>query len=100
MIIHHQYMKNKLPISCPSCHEALKVSELTCDHCETKVSGKFELPLLLQLSQEEQDFILQFFLYSGSLKEMAANMNISYPTVRNKLDDIITHINHLKTLNI
>ncbi len=91
-------MKNKLPISCPSCLETLIVSELTCDCCETKISGKFQLPLLLQLSKEEQEFILQFFLYSGSLKEMAANMNISYPTVRNRLDDIISHINTLRTL--
>ncbi|WP_430613708.1 DUF2089 family protein [Flavobacterium sp. JP2137] len=92
-------MKNKLPIHCPSCQEALQVSQLSCESCETRVSGKFALPLLLQLPQEEQDFILQFFLFSGSLKEMAATMNISYPTVRNRLDDIIARINHLKTFN-
>lgn len=29
---------------------------------------------------------------SGSLKEMASNMGVSYPTVRNKLDDTIAKI--------
>ncbi|MEG1377589.1 MAG: DUF2089 family protein, partial [Myroides sp.] len=38
-----------------------------------------------------------FFLTSGSLKEMASQLGISYPTVRNQLDDMIQHI---KDLNI
>ncbi|RZJ74088.1 MAG: DUF2089 family protein, partial [Flavobacterium sp.] len=32
---------------------------------------------------------------SGSLKEMASQMGISYPTVRNKLDDLIAKISKL-----
>jgi hypothetical protein len=43
----------------------------------------------MQLPQDDQDFILQFVLHSGSLKKMALQMEISYPTMRNKLDDII-----------
>jgi hypothetical protein len=61
------------------------------------VSGNYNLPLLLQISEEEQNFILQFFLSSGSLKEMALQMGNSYPTVRNKLDDIIQKITVLKS---
>jgi len=85
-------MNVKLPISCPSCSEKLSVSELTCPNCTTKVSGSFPLPVLLSLSEEEQNFILEFFLSSGSLKEMAQKMGNSYPTVRNKLDDLIEKI--------
>jgi len=50
----------------------------------------------IEISEEEQNFILQFFLSSGSLKEMALQMGNSYPTVRNKLDDIIQKITVLK----
>ena len=83
----------KLPISCPSCSDSLQVSQLTCPSCNTQVSGNnFPLPVLLQLPQEEQDFILRFFISSGSLKEMASQMGVSYPTVRNKLDDLIEKI--------
>lgn len=85
-------MNVKLPISCPSCSEKLLVSELTCPNCTTKVSGSFPLPVLLSLSEEEQHFILEFFLSSGSLKEMAQKLGNSYPTVRNKLDDLIEKI--------
>ena len=85
-------MNVKLPVSCPSCSEKLSVSELTCPNCTTKVSGSFPLPVLLSLSEEEQNFILEFFLSSGSLKEMAQKLGNSYPTVRNKLDDLIEKI--------
>ena len=53
------------------------------------------LPVLLQLSVDEQNFVLEFILNSGSLKKMATKMKISYPTVRNKLDDIIENIYQL-----
>jgi len=46
----------------------------------------------MQLPEEDQAFILQFFLTSGSLKEMASIMGISYPTVRNRLDDLIKKV--------
>jgi hypothetical protein len=47
------------------------------------------LPVLAQLSKEDQEFALQFILFSGSLKDMANKMGVSYPTVRNRLDDLI-----------
>ncbi len=90
-------MKAKLPTHCPSCQNLLMVSELTCQSCQTTVQGKYPLPIFLKLSQKEQEFILQFFLNSGSLKEMAAQLAISYPTVRNQLDDIIERIKQLNT---
>lgn len=90
-------MQPKLPVQCPSCENALSVTQLSCPSCSTVVSGNYNLPLLLQISEEEQNFILQFFLSSGSLKEMALQMGNSYPTVRNKLDDIIQKITVLKS---
>ncbi len=89
-------MQPKLPIQCPSCENPLSVTQLSCTHCTTSVTGNFVLPILLQIPAEEQNFILQFFLMSGSLKEMANKIGNSYPTVRNKLDDIIQKINNLK----
>lgn len=85
----------KLPIRCPSCEERLKVAKLTCSTCNTEVSGIYELPVLMQLDKEEQDFVMEFLLSSGSIKEMASKLGKSYPTVRNRLDDLILKINQL-----
>ena len=78
-----------LPCKCPSCQSHLKVKSLKCENCLTEVSGLYELPALVRLSLDDQQFILQFVKYSGSLKEIAKYLKLSYPTVRNLLDDII-----------
>ena len=69
---------------------------MKCNHCETEVNGHYELPLYLKLSREEQEFVLQFFLSSGSIKEMAKQAALSYPTMRNRMDDLIEKIYSLK----
>jgi len=86
----------KFPTRCPACDEEMTVVKLSCPTCETQVAGHFNLPILLSLEQTEQEFILQFLLKSGSLKEMANEMGKSYPTVRNKLDELIEKIKTLK----
>ncbi|MGN0002426.1 MAG: DUF2089 family protein [Sphingobacterium composti] len=86
----------KLPIKCPSCEQKLSVAKLVCESCQTEVLGKYTMPLFMQLSMEEQEFVLEFLLSSGSLKDMANKMGKSYPTVRNRLDDLILKIKNLK----
>ena len=81
-----------LPCHCPSCQSQLKVKSLKCETCHTEVSGLYDLPALARLSQEDQEFVLQFIICSGSLKDMAKYLKLSYPTVRNLLDEIIERI--------
>lgn len=81
-----------LPTSCPSCHAQLKVKSLTCESCSTEVTGSYDLPVLALLSDSDQQFILRFVKNSGSLKEMASELKLSYPTVRNMLNEIISKI--------
>ena len=94
--IKHCVVKN-LPTVCPSCGGKLEVRRLRCGQCETEVEGVYPLPPLLGLSQDDQDFILQFIRASGSLKEMAGHLKVSYPTVRNRLDGIIEQLNQVVT---
>ena len=88
-------MTKQLPLYCPSCTHHLQVESLVCKHCETKVSGEFSLPQLTLLSYEDQSFILEFVKTSGSIKLMAEKLKLSYPTVRNILDDLIEKIKKL-----
>ena len=81
-----------LPTNCPSCHSQLKVKCLKCENCETEVSGLYDMPVLARLSFDDQQFIQRFVINSGSLKEMASELKLSYPTVRNMLNEIITKI--------
>jgi len=81
-----------LPAICPSCNSQLNVKSLVCERCQTEIQGQYELPLLSRLSLDDQGFIIEFIKSSGSLKEMARLLGLSYPTVRNRLDEIIKHI--------
>lgn len=89
-------VKRRFPTICPSCGGELRVESLHCSECETTVSGEFEVHPLLRLTAEEQQFVLAFIRCSGSLKQMAADMGLSYPTVRNILDSIIDNIKKLE----
>ncbi len=46
----------------------------------------------LNLEQEDIKFIKKFILYSGSLKDLAKDYNITYPTMRIRLDKLIEKI--------
>lgn len=88
--------KKSLPLRCPACQSSLQVSRLFCPECGTEVCGAFELPLLARLSGKEQQFILSFVKYSGSLKDMAKTLGVSYPTVRNMLDELIDKLTEME----
>ena len=47
---------------------------------------------MASLEDEDAAFIKRFVLASGSLKEMAAQYGVSYPTVRLRLDRLIQKI--------
>jgi hypothetical protein len=52
-----------------------------------------EMPAwMAELSEEDWQFIKRFLLASGSLKELALQYGISYPTVRLRLDRLIEKI--------
>lgn len=83
-----------LVASCPSCSGDLAVTRLRCETCETELQGTFSIPPLLRLSREDLAFVVSFIRESGSLKAMAEHTGTSYPTVRNRLNDIIRQLEH------
>lgn len=80
----------KIITQCPSCCSTkLQVTKIECLGCSTQFTGQFEVPSLLKLPEEDLQFVFDFVKCSGSLKEMAVIQNVSYPTLRNKLNALI-----------
>lgn len=50
---------------------------------------------LLALEDAELDFVLRFVLASGSLKDLAREYGVSYPTLRARLDRLIERLESL-----
>ena len=55
-----------------------------------------ELPQwLAHLEEDDYQFIKRFLLASGSLKDLAASYQVSYPTIRLRLDRLLERIRAL-----
>ncbi len=91
----------KLITKCPSCRNSkVQVTSIDCLECGTKFEGNFSVPEILQLSEEDLDFIQKFVKSSGSLKEMSRIYNVSYPTMRNNLNSIIEQLENLSQSSV
>ncbi len=82
-------MTGVMPKKCPACGQDMRVCVLRCPSCRTEVQGEFVLDRLLQLSPEQFSFLETFIRCRGSLKDVGAEIGISYPTARNRLDSLI-----------
>lgn len=58
------------------------------------IEGDFQLSSLATLGVEDQKFIAAFIKTHGSIKQMEQLFNISYPTVKNKLNDLSKKIDN------
>ncbi len=74
---------------CPICGQALTVTSLFCKECNLTISSDFELDGFFKLTNEQLLFVKTFIRNRGNIKEVEKELGISYPTVRNKLDEII-----------
>jgi len=79
----------KFPANCPFCNGELAVTEFTCQDCRSVTSGQFMTGTFSQLSQEQLAFIEIFIRYEGKLSRMEGELGLSYPTIRNRLHDVI-----------
>lgn len=80
---------NPVISQCPICQDDLIVARLYCPGCATAIEGRFSLGRLGQLNQEQLGFVETFIRCQGKLTRVQDELGISYPTVRNRLEDVI-----------
>ena len=73
---------------CPSCSKPLRLVRLSCSPCAVHLEGDFELSPLAKLSPDDQTFVIAFVRHHGTIKKMESLFDISYPTVKNRLNAI------------
>jgi len=99
---------NPMPGKCPICGGDLIVTRLHCPACETTLDGSFvpgassrlqeafspeQLKPLLpfsRLTAEQLQFVLTFVRCEGRFNRMEDEMGLSYPTLRNRLNEVIS----------
>lgn len=74
---------------CPVCGDELMVTRLQCGSCDTAIEGRFRLSRFGRLSGDQLAFVEVFLKNRGIIKDVEAELGISYPTVRARLDDAL-----------
>jgi hypothetical protein len=78
-----------IPSECPICGGELFVTSLDCGDCETRLEGRFITGPFAHLSNEQLSFVELFIKNEGKINRMEAEMGLSYPTIRNRLNAVI-----------
>ncbi len=81
--------KYELLGKCPVCNEDMIITELSCEKCRTVIKGRFEPCKFCRLTKQQKYFAEVFIKNRGNIKEIEKELAVSYPTVRNKLDEVI-----------
>ncbi len=79
---------------CPICKQDLFVTKLECSNCQTEISGKFQLSKFNYLSKEHLYFIELFIKNMGSIKKLEKELQVSYPTVKKMLAEVIEDLGY------
>lgn len=81
----------KLPEKCPICKSDILVTRFFCPRCDSAVEGHFQPHSgpFADLTDEQINFVLTFVRCEGRFTRMEEELNLSYPTLRNRLYDVI-----------
>ncbi|NLL05793.1 MAG: DUF2089 domain-containing protein [Clostridiaceae bacterium] len=79
---------------CPVCSSETIVTRISCDNCSTTIEGEFTLCKFCRLTSEQKHFIDTFIKCRGNIKEMEKELGVSYPTVKNRLEDAAAALGH------
>ncbi len=85
---------HKAPGNCPVCSGKMEIKVLCCPDCGTSLEGLFSLCKFCQLTEQQLKFIEVFLQSRGNIKEVERALGISYPTVRNRLDEVIAALGY------
>ena len=74
---------------CPVCQNELNITRLHCSSCDTTLEGHFTGGPFSHLTTGQIDFIELFIRCEGKITRMESEMELSYPTIRNRLHEVI-----------
>jgi len=87
-------MKREALGRCPVCNGDTEITRITCNECNTVIEGHFKLCKFCRLTDEQKAFIDVFIKCRGNIKEVEKELGISYPTVKNRLEDVASALGY------
>jgi hypothetical protein len=79
-----------LPTNCPLCSGEISVTRIYCRDCDSTIEGRFAPgAFFAQLTSEQLAFVETFVRCEGKITRVEAELGLSYPTIRNRLHEVI-----------
>jgi hypothetical protein len=86
---------NPLPTKCPLTGGPVIVTRIYCPDSGITMEGEFAITLpFAQLTDEQLRFVEVFVRCEGKLNRMETELDISYPTIRTRLHEVIRAMGH------
>lgn len=82
----------KMISKCPGCNGTLHITTLQCPDCGMELKNDFEMSMFDTLSGEEKAFLMAFLRHRGNLKNVQSELEISYPTAKKKLNELLVRL--------
>ncbi|MEO7720175.1 MAG: DUF2089 domain-containing protein [Capsulimonas sp.] len=76
--------------ACPVCQGEVEITEVSCLNCDVQVRGHFAPSRYDRLPADQANFLETFLRCRGVIKDVEAALGISYPTVKGRLDALVT----------
>jgi hypothetical protein len=89
---------NNMFNKCPACGGHLVITGCRCSACGMQMQGEFSSSRFSILSPEQLTFIEVFLKVRGNLSEAERVLGVSYPTIRNKLDEINAELDKINAV--
>ena len=82
-------MPHDVIATCPVCSGELAVTRLRCGTCGTTIEGEFGVGRFARLTREQMQVLESFLRSRGNLRDMERELQISYPTVRARVEALV-----------
>jgi len=82
-------MSYQPPAKCPVCGTPLRITKMTCPSCNSELTGSFQPCRYCALEERQRMFLETFLKSRGNLKDVERALSLSYPTVKNLLEELL-----------
>lgn len=82
-------MQREVISTCPVCESQLHVTRLHCNTCGTTIEGEFSVGRFAHLGRDQMLLLEGFLRSRGNLRELERELNVSYPTIRGRVESLL-----------
>ena len=81
--------QHQLPSQCPVCGGQFEIVRVHCTSCDSRLEGHFSQGRFANMNPQQWHFIETFIRCKGKIKDVEVALDISYPTVVGRLNDVV-----------